>query len=318
MLFILLLLIFFFLSFFSSSMIILWVYMEVVSLIIFFFLLTYMGGNMLYKNLLIIKYFFIQTISGCFILVFMITDLFFFSNPTFILFFLSVKIGLFPTYGWVLELYSSLSLEECFVMGVIPKIIPVMMLVSMGNNIFIYILSFLSIFFGGMNGLKYSDMRQIMAMSSVMNMGFLILSSFFGTFLFMFMMFIYIYSMYIFFMMLKFNNSYNLTSFDNKNKKIFFLSILLLGLAGLPITFLFFFKFMMIVYLLDMGYTPLMLFSVLIVSMVNSIFYTRAMNFFMNINGFKYFYMQNSVLKIFGSSFFLLSIFGIIMFFFFF
>nr|YP_002995731.1 NADH dehydrogenase subunit 2 [Clavelina lepadiformis]ACO40302.1 NADH dehydrogenase subunit 2 [Clavelina lepadiformis] len=308
----------FFLAMASKTMFSMWVLMELVSLLVFMYLLFFFGDNMILKATLIMKYFFIQTISGGFIILFLITDYMYGFYDFMVLVFLLMKIGLFPVYGWILELYMGLSIEECFIVGVIPKIIPVLMVQLLDCSEFIFFFSILSVFFGAVNGLKFSDIRQIMGMSSVMNMGFMLMGACCSSMLFLLMLMTYFVSMLLFFFLLKNNNTQHLASSDDSKGNMFFLGFLLLGLTGLPITFFFFYKFFFIIFLFGEGYSVYMIFSLLLVSIINNIFYVRMMNMFLNVKGeFFYFYYFNQVGYFFSLLFFFVFFSSILIFFFF-
>lgn len=142
----------FFLAIASKTIISMWVLMELVSLLVFIYLLFFFGDNIILKATLIIKYFFIQTISRGFIILFLITDYIYGFYDFIVLVFLLIKIRLFPVYRWILELYIRLSIEECFIVRVIPKIIPVLMVQLLDCSefifFFLFFLSFLVLLIG--------------------------------------------------------------------------------------------------------------------------------------------------------------------------
>nr|YP_009545803.1 NADH dehydrogenase subunit 2 [Ophioplinthus gelida]AYO99582.1 NADH dehydrogenase subunit 2 [Ophioplinthus gelida] len=171
---------------------------------------------------------------------------------------LCVKIGLFPTHFWYVEVMQGIPFWGGFLVTVPSKIIPVylILLISINSSfLFMIILSILSIFIGSLFGIHQLQLRKLLALSSVAQLGWIILifpniSNLFGVMLFsayiiMITPLFWIGNLYCLEHIFKTNNMSNNIGLSN----VFLISIL--SLAGFPPLLGFFYKFMIFFILLN-------------------------------------------------------------------
>nr|CUH72607.1 NADH dehydrogenase subunit 2 [Rhopalaea idoneta] len=279
----------FFIIFSFTSLIMLWVGMELISFSIVLYLFTnfsfvdLLGFSSITKGKIIFKYFIIQMVGAVVILFFLIYSQFFFFTFFFYfsLFFFAVKLGIFPGHMWVTELYGTLTFSEMFVVGVVPKVAPLLFFSFYAPIDIFFFLGFFSIFFSVSSALKFSSIRHVISFSSIMNIGWLVFSLSISLKVFFLVFFFYIllsFSLYIFFM-----HSSFFSLFSPFFRGVDFFSVkmlmggLLFGIMGAPLSVMFFFK----IFIIAGNYNFFFFFFVLFFNSVGVVFYGRMLYFFM-------------------------------------
>nr|QOE76365.1 NADH dehydrogenase subunit 2 [Stenocephalemys albocaudata] len=154
---------------------------------------------------------------------------------------LSMKLGLAPFHYWLPEVTQGIELHTGLILLTWQKIAPLSILFQMHNLInptITMILAILSIFMGAWGGLNQTQMRKIMAYSSIAHMGWMLAIITFNPSLTLLNLMIYIILTIPMFMMLKLNSSTTMNSISllwNKTPTtLMMMSIILLSLGGLP------------------------------------------------------------------------------------
>nr|YP_009946517.1 NADH dehydrogenase subunit 2 [Stenocephalemys albocaudata]QOE76352.1 NADH dehydrogenase subunit 2 [Stenocephalemys albocaudata] len=154
---------------------------------------------------------------------------------------LSMKLGLAPFHYWLPEVTQGIELHTGLILLTWQKIAPLSILFQIHNLInptITMILAILSIFMGAWGGLNQTQMRKIMAYSSIAHMGWMLAIITFNPSLTLLNLMIYIILTIPMFMMLKLNSSTTMNSISllwNKTPTtLMMMSIILLSLGGLP------------------------------------------------------------------------------------
>nr|QOE76170.1 NADH dehydrogenase subunit 2 [Stenocephalemys albipes] len=154
---------------------------------------------------------------------------------------LSMKLGLAPFHYWLPEVTQGIELHTGLILLTWQKIAPLSILFQIYNLInptITMILAILSIFMGAWGGLNQTQMRKIMAYSSIAHMGWMLAIITFNPSLTLLNLLIYIILTIPMFMMLKLNSSTTMNSISllwNKTPTtLTMMSIILLSLGGLP------------------------------------------------------------------------------------
>nr|BCI56847.1 NADH dehydrogenase subunit 2 [Zhangixalus arboreus] len=91
---------------------------------------------------------------------------------------LMMKLGLAPLHFWMPEVLQGISLSTGLILSTWQKIAPMTLLIQMPQHVNIYIMTsfgLLSIFIGGWGGINQTQMRKIMAFSSIGHLGWMIM-----------------------------------------------------------------------------------------------------------------------------------------------
>nr|QBC73219.1 NADH dehydrogenase subunit 2 [Pseudococculinidae sp. MNHN-IM-2013-40847] len=159
---------------------------------------------------------------------------------------LMIKLGSFPFHFWVPSVMASLSWFSCMMISTWQKLGPLFILCSLiqyHNNMKIYILLFilasLSSLIGGIGGINQSQLRAIMAYSSIGHMGWMIFALIHNSSLMTIYFLIYVLiTLTLFLIMWTLNMSsmnYSIFMSWKSNKSLKFLILtFLLSLGGLP------------------------------------------------------------------------------------
>nr|NP_786956.1 NADH dehydrogenase subunit 2 [Ciona savignyi]BAC57004.1 NADH dehydrogenase subunit 2 [Ciona savignyi] len=274
-----------------------WIGMEMISLLLLGFLFLKkslkINGIGFQKMGVLVKYMFIQIISGMVIFFSFILSSFLFdvfklgyslgSNTEngfymiewlfkFMFFFsIFMKLGLFPGHLWVIDIFSGLSQQECFLLGIIPKYAPFMLLTGFNYDIFLTCVGTLSILSGSFIGLNYTDIRQIMGGSSIMNTGWLLMGMVYGGLgVFLFMYVIYSLSVWLMFTFTENLGIQSLVLHNLSRMEKMMFCLLMFIIMGMPCGIMFFFKIFLIMnggnfffftFLMLMGYTMFVFYS---------------------------------------------------------
>nr|AAG00679.1 NADH dehydrogenase subunit 2 [Sitana ponticeriana] len=160
---------------------------------------------------------------------------------TMALFAITMKAGTVPTHFWLPEVMQGSSLTTALIISTWQKIAPVVLMFSMYNHAspnLSLTLGLLSIIFGGWGGMNQTQLRKMMAYSSITNMGWtvLILSS--NPKMSMINLFIYIIFTIPIFLLMKLMLTKTLkdmtSTWTTSPTGTTMLALLLLSMAGLP------------------------------------------------------------------------------------
>nr|URW97479.1 NADH dehydrogenase subunit 2 [Crocidura suaveolens] len=154
---------------------------------------------------------------------------------------LTMKLGLAPFHFWVPEVTQGVSLSSGLILLTWQKIAPLSLLYqtysSLNMNILL-LMSLLSIMIGGWGGLNQTQLRKIMAYSSIAHMGWMLTIMIYNPNLSLLNLLIYIFMTSSMFMLLIFSSSTSTLSLSltwNKTPIITIMSLItLLSLGGLP------------------------------------------------------------------------------------
>nr|WAR50844.1 NADH dehydrogenase subunit 2 [Crocidura suaveolens gueldenstaedtii] len=154
---------------------------------------------------------------------------------------LTMKLGLAPFHFWVPEVTQGVSLSSGLILLTWQKIAPLSLLYqtypSVNMNILL-LMSLLSIMIGGWGGLNQTQLRKIMAYSSIAHMGWMMAIMIYNPNLSLLNLLIYIFMTSSMFMLLIFSSSTSTLSLSltwNKTPIITIMSLItLLSLGGLP------------------------------------------------------------------------------------
>ena len=228
-----------------------------------------------------IKYFIIQALASGLLLTASLT-LFSIISSFLIILRLIIKLALSPCHFWFPSVINSLSWSICWILTTLQKIAPLFLF---SQNFFYYntalicIISALSALTGAVGGLKQTQLRSILAYSSIGHLGWLTasLSSSFLAFNLYFLSYIIIISTIIYLI----NKDFTRTAlpsifFYNNSKPI--LSLSLLSLGGLPPLFGFFPKLFLLLVLTQNNF--IFLPFILVVSSTINLYYYLKIIFF--------------------------------------
>nr|BAH15234.1 NADH dehydrogenase subunit 2 [Cetostoma regani] len=153
---------------------------------------------------------------------------------------LALKLGLAPLHSWVPEVMQGLNLTTGLILLTWQKLAPFALLIQIQTSDLLVItgLGVLSIFVGGWGGLNQTQLRKIMAYSSITHLGWMALIIQFDTTLTLLALLTYIIITSSTFLVFKTNNSTNINSLAISWTKVPTLTaltpLLLLSLGGLP------------------------------------------------------------------------------------
>nr|WPW52075.1 NADH dehydrogenase subunit 2 [Mus musculus domesticus] len=154
---------------------------------------------------------------------------------------LSMKLGLAPFHFWLPEVTQGIPLHMGLILLTWQKIAPLSILIQIYpllNSTIILMLAITSIFMGAWGGLNQTQMRKIMAYSSIAHMGWMLAILPYNPSLTLLNLMIYIILTAPMFMALMLNNSMTINSISllwNKTPAMLtMISLMLLSLGGLP------------------------------------------------------------------------------------
>nr|AAX97598.1 NADH dehydrogenase subunit 2 [Liua tsinpaensis]AKH04389.1 NADH dehydrogenase subunit 2 [Liua tsinpaensis] len=156
---------------------------------------------------------------------------------------LSMKLGIAPFHLWMPDVLQGLNLLTCLILSTWQKLAPMTLLImthQLLNSNMLIIMALLSTLIGGWGGINQTQLRKIMAYSSIAHMGWMILILTFLPHLMMMNLFIYLIMTMSMFMMLIHFNSLNINklavSWIKNPILTSFMMITLMSLGGLPPT----------------------------------------------------------------------------------
>jgi len=256
-----------------------------------------------------IKYFLIQALGSCIILFsyfsfinFVNYYLYIFNFGSYILIFgLILKIGIFPFHHWLPQVMGSVSWFNCFILSVVQKLAPsfVLCFIMCGHSSnIILLLGILGALFGGLNGINQTQIRVILAYSSVGHLGWILCSIFIS-----FFVFIYYYLIYVFIrsgLILLLNVSpfkiINLNRFNYvRPAYVVCISLRFLSLSGLPPFLGFYSKLLVIYYIIYFG-KGLYCLGLIVGSLINLFYYLRIFFNIFILSSFKRAYIKNVII----------------------
>nr|UJH93212.1 NADH dehydrogenase subunit 2 [Venus verrucosa]UJH93225.1 NADH dehydrogenase subunit 2 [Venus verrucosa]UJH93251.1 NADH dehydrogenase subunit 2 [Venus verrucosa]UJH93277.1 NADH dehydrogenase subunit 2 [Venus verrucosa] len=167
-----------FISLVSLNMLGLWVGAE----LNFLGAICYMCGGSVDESESVMKYFVVQVFGSCLLIlgILMLVNYCFIELVNYmILLGVLVKLGVFPFYFWVPSVMSGLSWFGCFVVSVIQKVVPLWLLSNLsflGEEMSaLEVLAALTCLMGCLGGLGVLSYRVLLAYSSLVHLGFLII-----------------------------------------------------------------------------------------------------------------------------------------------
>uniref|UniRef100_F8T1X0 NADH-ubiquinone oxidoreductase chain 2 n=1 Tax=Typhlichthys subterraneus TaxID=940470 RepID=F8T1X0_9TELE len=153
---------------------------------------------------------------------------------------LALKLGLAPLHFWLPEVLQGLTLTTGLILSTWQKLAPFALILqtpSTNSNLMI-ILGLLSTLVGGWGGLNQTQLRKILAYSSIAHLGWMILILQFNTHLTILALLTYFVMTFSAFMLLKINNTTNIQSLSTAWAKTPALTaltpLIMLSLGGLP------------------------------------------------------------------------------------
>nr|BBH37396.1 NADH dehydrogenase subunit 2 [Bostrychus sinensis] len=159
---------------------------------------------------------------------------------TMIILALSLKIGLAPLHTWLPEVLQGLDLTTGLIMSTWQKLAPFALLLQIpsSNQTMIIILALASTLVGGWGGLNQTQLRKILAYSSIAHLGWMILIIQFAPSLTLLALFTYLIMTSSAFLVFKLNNSTNINTLATSWAKTPLITtttpMVLLSLGGLP------------------------------------------------------------------------------------
>nr|QLY89850.1 NADH dehydrogenase subunit 2 [Gyraulus laevis] len=238
----------------SSDWVISWMGMEIGMFSVIPLLLSKSSSNEP-----VMKYFLIQSLGSALILISGISLVYHMYEYLYIVLFtlgMSMKLGFFPGHFWVVSIIENLSWFSCMLILGPLKIAPFGIMSMFSDKSFLVMFALFTIFIGAILGFNQSNVRGMLAASSITHSGWMILAMSFG--------FLWLYMLTYMIVLLYTLMSLNSHEFQTT-------SVCLLSMSGLPPFILFLVKMKVFYYLVsNLEY---LLFTILIVSSVISLFY---------------------------------------------
>nr|YP_514711.1 NADH dehydrogenase subunit 2 [Denticeps clupeoides]BAE79943.1 NADH dehydrogenase subunit 2 [Denticeps clupeoides] len=154
---------------------------------------------------------------------------------------LALKIGLAPMHFWLPEVLQGLELTTGLILSTWQKLAPFALIIQIAPNVnhsLLMTLGLLSTFIGGWGGLNQTQLRKIMAYSSIAHLGWMIIVLQTMPTLTLLALITYIFMTTSTFLMLKLNQTTKITTLSSAWTKTplaaTLLSLTLLSLGGLP------------------------------------------------------------------------------------
>uniref|UniRef100_UPI0030FE26C6 NADH dehydrogenase subunit 2 n=1 Tax=Polyprion americanus TaxID=112728 RepID=UPI0030FE26C6 len=153
---------------------------------------------------------------------------------------LALKIGLAPTHSWLPEVLQGLDLTTGLILSTWQKLAPFALLLQIqpANSTILIILGLASTLVGGWGGLNQTQLRKILAYSSIAHLGWMILILQFSPSLTLLTLITYFIMTFSTFLVFKLNKSTNINELASSWTKAPVLTslapLILLSLGGLP------------------------------------------------------------------------------------
>nr|YP_009093875.1 NADH dehydrogenase subunit 2 [Marisa cornuarietis]AIT57583.1 NADH dehydrogenase subunit 2 [Marisa cornuarietis] len=206
---------------------------------------------------------------------------------------LILKMGAFPMHYWFPSVMASLSWVSCLILVTWQKVAPVFLMSSFFEVSYMFWFGFVLCLFGGgsslvggIGGVSQTQIRALLAYSSIGHLGWIMFSVVFSEWAFKVYFSVYIMISVAIFLGLWFmnmNNMLNTSSFNQKSSlSILVILVLLMSLGGLPPLLGFISK--MIVIMSCIMYTSFFILSFLIIGSLVSLFYYLSLFFSLYID----------------------------------
>nr|YP_009369667.1 NADH dehydrogenase subunit 2 [Tripneustes gratilla]AID60586.1 NADH dehydrogenase subunit 2 [Tripneustes gratilla]QLM01984.1 NADH dehydrogenase subunit 2 [Tripneustes gratilla]WKW91743.1 NADH dehydrogenase subunit 2 [Tripneustes gratilla]BAD67421.1 NADH dehydrogenase subunit 2 [Tripneustes gratilla] len=197
---------------------------------------------------------------------------------------LAFKLGLAPCHLWFPDVLQGLPFFQGLIIATWQKIAPLLILFFFGQLIISYLLivaSLISILIGGWGGLNQTQVRKILAFSSIGNMGWLIITSVYSTNAAILMLVIYLIINSTIFLLFEFLNISTLGHLNTTSQlspiSIALVILVMLSLGGLPPLTGFILKFISLFFLINNGF--ILLSSIMIIGSLLSLFFYLRVSF---------------------------------------
>nr|YP_009058503.1 NADH dehydrogenase subunit 2 [Cheilodactylus zonatus]BAP46367.1 NADH dehydrogenase subunit 2 [Cheilodactylus zonatus] len=161
-------------------------------------------------------------------------------STTMIILALALKIGLAPVHAWLPEVLQGLDLTTGLILSTWQKLAPFALLLQIqaANPTMLIALGLMSTLVGGWGGLNQTQLRKILAYSSIAHLGWMILVMQFSPSLTLLTLFTYLIMTFSTFLVFKLNKSTTINSLSTSWAKAPVLTsltpLILLSLGGLP------------------------------------------------------------------------------------
>nr|YP_009685856.1 NADH dehydrogenase subunit 2 [Aphyosemion gabunense]QDV92584.1 NADH dehydrogenase subunit 2 [Aphyosemion gabunense] len=152
---------------------------------------------------------------------------------------LALKLGLAPAHAWLPDVMQGLNLTTGLILATWQKLAPISLLLQINNNHYLTIfLGISSILVGGWGGLNQTQLRKLLAYSSIAHLGWMVLILQFLAPLTLLTLLIYILMTFSIFSIFMINKTTNINNLSTSWAKTPLLSamtpLILLSLGGLP------------------------------------------------------------------------------------
>nr|QDX07540.1 NADH dehydrogenase subunit 2 [Callopanchax toddi] len=155
---------------------------------------------------------------------------------------LAMKLGLAPTHAWLPDILQGLNLNIGLILATWQKLAPFSLLVQLQHStpVLTIFLGVLSVIIGGWGGLNQTQLRKILAYSSIAHLGWMVLVLQFSPYLTILTLLVYLVMTFSIFSVFSLNNSTSMNTLATswtKNPVLAALTlVILLSLGGLPPT----------------------------------------------------------------------------------
>ena len=244
----------------STSWIIIWVGVEVNLIGIIGIITNYSEG---FSSIKAIKYYVIQIVGS---IIFILVGVFRYFKSVWEIVLVSVviKMGVFPFWIWVPQVFINNNYFILYLLSTIQKIIPLCILYWFNWFYLVMIVRLFSIFIGSISIVGVYNVKLILSYSSISHSGWLIIISLISFYYVVLYLSIYIIILYNVLISIKYTfqiNSIQMNSTNTSLHKIYY-SIRLISLAGLPPFIGFILKLLIIIVILSI--VPLLLGSIIL------------------------------------------------------
>ena len=231
-------------------------------------------------------------------------DFFFAGCIYLVVFRLIAKVGIFPFHYWLPHVMGGSRWSTCFIISVVQKIAPIFVLFGLFRlyNEVIGLLAGVGSLIGGLGGLNQSQLRFILAYSSIGHMGWITICSIISYRFFLIYFLVYsVINLSIIFVLDKYNlKVLDMINLGNVGIFLFFmLGIIFISLAGLP-PFLGFYPKIIVVNISVIYGSFFILFLLISGSLINIFYY---LNIFFNLYLSSYF-IEREFYNLYSSKFF--------------
>nr|QBM10927.1 NADH dehydrogenase subunit 2 [Onustus exutus] len=218
----------------------------------------------------------------------------YFVGTMIIIFGLFMKMGIFPFHFWLPSVMAGLPWMSCLLLATWQKLAPLLLVSSLmkensGYFIFLFfcLVASASSLVGGLGGMNQTQIRALLAYSSIGHLGWLVFASLYGDWLMKMYLSVYILISVCIFLSLYYSNTASMMNLKNLDTNYYNYSVMLmlLSLGGLPPLLGFIPKWMVI--LSSIGYTFWSALFLLILGSLMSLFYYLSLFFTLNLNNMK-------------------------------